>query len=156
MADRAPVSSSVCYRDPVAAYAWLEEAFGLEPALWVTTPDGKLVHAEMTYRGGTIGVGSAWTPHHASPLDLDGRTTQSVHLQLEEDIDAHYLHARASGARILRELETQSYGDRTYAAMDLEGHIWSFGRTVKAVTETEWDAAGGTVTSKRPQETPHG
>jgi hypothetical protein len=44
---------------------------------------------------------------------------------------------------------TQFYGDRTYRAVDPEGHIWSFGQTVKHMTSEEWDKAAGVTTKTR-------
>jgi len=74
-----------------------------------------------------------------------------VHVQLGvgEDIDAHCARARAAGAEIIAEPETQFYGDRTYRARDLEGHIWTFGVTVAAKTSAQWDAEGGFTTKTR-------
>ncbi|MDP1988992.1 VOC family protein [Phenylobacterium sp.] len=149
---RSAVTPYVSYRDPPAAYAWLEEAFGLEPRIYVTDDDGNLVHAEMTFRGETIGVSKAWSDRHAAPGDVGGRNTQTVHLQLIDDIDAHHARAVAAGAEIIRPLETQPYGDRTYLALDLEGHIWSFGQTVAPMSVTEWDEKLGTQTRLRPTE----
>ena len=147
---RSPVTPYVCYADPAAAYDWLERAFGLEPRGYVTDGAGGLVHAEMAFRGQTIGVSKAWSDRHAVPGDVAGRNTQTIHLQLDEDIDAHHARAVAAGAEIVRPLETQAYGDRTYLALDLEGHVWSFGQTVKPMSMAQWDAELGTVTQRRP------
>lgn len=147
---RSPVTPYVSYRDPQTAYAWLETAFGLEPRIYVTNDEGDLVHAEMTFRGQTIGVSRAWSDRHATPADLQGRNTQTVHLQLIAGIDAHHAQAAAAGAEIIRPLETQPYGDRTYLALDPEGHVWSFGQTVAPMGPDQWDAELGTLTSQRP------
>lgn len=147
---RSAVTPYVSYRDAPAAYAWLETAFGLEPRIYVTDDAGHLVHAEMTFRGQTIGVSRAWSDRHAAPGDVQGRNTQTVHLQLIDDIDAHHARAVAAGAEIIRPLETQPYGDRTYLALDLEGHIWSFGQTVAPMSPVQWDAELGTSTTQRP------
>jgi uncharacterized glyoxalase superfamily protein PhnB len=72
-----------------------------------------------------------------------------VQLAEGEDIDAHCAHARAAGASILMEPETQFYGDRTYRAKDPEGHIWTFGVTVQQMTPEQWDKASGLTTRKR-------
>ncbi|MDP1641792.1 MAG: VOC family protein [Phenylobacterium sp.] len=149
-AARSAVTPYVSYRDPQAAYAWLETAFGLEPRIYVTDDAGELVHAEMTFRGQTVGVSRAWSDRHATPADVQGRNTQTVHLQLAFDIDAHHARAVAAGAEIIRPLETQAYGDRTYLALDLEGHVWSFGQTVAPMSPAQWDAELGTSTSQRP------
>lgn len=69
--------------------------------------------------------------------------TQSVHVQLTSDIDGHCERARKAGATIAQEPEDQFYGDRTYRCFDPEGHLWTFGQTVKAMTEEEWTKASG-------------
>jgi len=43
------------------------------------------------------------------------------------NLDAHCEHARANGAEIVKEPEDMFYGDRHYAARDLEGRFWTFG-----------------------------
>ncbi|MCC7267989.1 MAG: VOC family protein [Caulobacteraceae bacterium] len=142
-------ASAVCYRDPAAALKWLEGAFGFEPFMVITTPNGQLAHSEMRYRTGRVMVGSEWSDDHKSPASIGGKNTQTVHTQLDEDLDAHCERARAAGAEILAEPEDQFYGDRTYRARDPEGHIWTFSRTVKVMTREEWDAAGGFITKDR-------
>jgi uncharacterized glyoxalase superfamily protein PhnB len=44
-----------------------------------------------------------------------------------EDADAHFAHAQAAGAEIVRGLTDQDYGSRDYSARDPEGNLWSFG-----------------------------
>ena len=129
-----------------AALDWLETAFGFEPAMVITDANGDIGHAEMRYRESLIMIGSEWTDDHRSPASIGGKNTQSVHVHMEEDIDSHCERARRAGAKILQEPETQFYGDRTYRARDPEGHIWTFGRTVKVMTPEEWDEASGLTT----------
>ena len=78
-----------------------------------------------------------------SPASLNGKTTQTVHIQVAEDIDAHCAKARAVGAEIIAEPETQFYGDRTYRCRDPEGHIWTIGQTVAVVTREAAETASG-------------
>ena len=144
-------SSALCYRDPKAAYRWLEDAFGFEPLFVILDADGELAHSEMTYGESVVMVGSEWSADHKSPASIGGSNTQTVHVQLAEgdDIDAHCETARKAGAAILAEPEAQFYGDRTYRARDLEGHIWTFGVTVRRTTPTDWEATTGLVTRTR-------
>jgi uncharacterized glyoxalase superfamily protein PhnB len=137
------MSSAIVYQEPLKMFIWLEEAFGFEPAMLITDADGALAHSEMRFGDGTIMVGSEWSDNHRSPMALGGMNTQGVHLQLTDGIDAHCARARKAGAEILQEPEDQFYGDRTYRARDPEGHIWTFGQTVKAMKPEEWDAAEG-------------
>ena len=141
MARQSAVSSAISYLDPMAAYRWLEKAFGFEPYMLIVDEAGNLVHSEMTFGNGLIMVGSEWDADHKSPRSVGGVNTQSVHVDLSEDIDAHCERARAAGAEIIAEPSDQFYGDRTYRARDLEGHIWTFGQTVKEMQPGEWDAA---------------
>lgn len=143
---RNSLTSAVCYRDPQAALDWLEKAFGFEPAMVITEADGAIAHAEMRHGECLIMIGSEWSEDHRSPASVGGKNTQSVHVHLTQDIDAHCERARQAGAVIVQEPETQFYGDRTYRARDPEGHIWTFGQTVRQVTPGEWDAASGLKT----------
>ncbi|MBL9099089.1 MAG: VOC family protein [Alphaproteobacteria bacterium] len=142
-APRPSLMSALCYRDPRAALKWLEAAFGFETFMVITDADGNLGHSEMRFGNGVIMVGAEWTEDHKSPASIGRKNTQTVHVQLAEDIDAHCARARAAGAEIIQAPETQFYGDRTYRARDLEGHIWTFGQTVKAVTREEAEKASG-------------
>jgi uncharacterized glyoxalase superfamily protein PhnB len=143
------VTSAVVYRDPKRMYRWLEDAFGFEPYGIILDAEGKLMHSQMNFGNGAIMVGNEWSQAHRSPASIDGINTQTVHVQLDEDIDAHCERARAAGAKILMEPETQFYGDRTYRAVDPEGHIWTFGQTLRIVPPAEWDADFGSTTTKR-------
>ena len=146
---RPSLSSCLCYRDPKAALRWLEDAFGFEPTMVILDAEGNLAHSEMQFGNGLIMVGTEWTERHKSPASISGLNTQTVHVQLNEDIDAHCERARKAGAIIQQEPETQFYGDRTYRAVDPEGHIWTFGQTVEVMSPAEWDKASGLVTKKR-------
>jgi uncharacterized glyoxalase superfamily protein PhnB len=145
------LSSAVSYRDPKTAFRWLEAAFGFEPVIVILDADGNLAHSEMSYGNSFVMVGSEWDDQHRSPKSVDGKNTQSVHVQLAqgEDIDAHCAHARKAGAEIVQEPQTQFYGDRTYRARDPEGHIWTFGVTIKTMTPAQWDEASGLKTQVR-------
>ncbi len=59
------------------------------------------------------------------------------------DIDAHFARARAAGAEVFVEPQTQFYGDRTYRCRDPEGHIWTVAQTVTEVTREAAEAATG-------------
>jgi uncharacterized glyoxalase superfamily protein PhnB len=147
---RNSLTSAVSYKDPRAALDWLEKAFGFEPAMVITDSNGDIAHAEMRYRECLIMIGSEWSDDHRSPASIGGKNTQSVHVHMTGDIDAHCDRARTTGAEIIQEPETQFYGDRTYRARDPEGHIWTFGRTVKELKPEEWDQASGLTTKMYP------
>jgi len=131
----------VVYKDPFAALDWLAKAFGFERSMTITDAEGRLGHSEMKFGDGYIMVGREWAEYAASPAALGGKNTNCIHVQLRDGLDAHCERARAAGAVILR--EDQFYGDRVYTAKDPEGHVWSFGQTVRHVTRDEAEKASG-------------
>lgn len=49
------------------------------------------------------------------------------------DVDAHFAHARAAGARIYYQPTNQPYGQREYETRDPEGHRWWFATPLLAL-----------------------
>jgi uncharacterized glyoxalase superfamily protein PhnB len=144
MADwRAPLISAVCYQDPKAALKFLEAAFGFELVMLIEDDQGNLAHSEMRFGDAAIMVGNEWSDDHKSPASIGGKNTQTVHIQIRKDIDAHCERARAAGFEIIMEPATQFYGDRTYRCRDPEGHIWTIGQTVNVVSREDAEAASG-------------
>jgi uncharacterized glyoxalase superfamily protein PhnB len=124
--ERPTLAVGVCYRDPRAALAWLEKAFGFETTMVVENPDGSIGHSEMRVgRNGLVMVGREWDEFHRSPASMGGVNTQSIHIHLDgegQDVDAHYRRALEAGAKSLREPADQFYGDRVCGVLDPEGH----------------------------------
>jgi len=143
------VTPAVVYRDPRAALDFLARAFGFELDMLLEDEAGNLAHSQMAFGDGRIMVGHEWSENHRSPAAIGRVCTQTVHIQLSEDVNAHCERARAAGAEILAEPQTQFYGDRTYRARDPEGHIWTFAQTVETLTPDQWDKASGLRTWTR-------
>jgi len=143
--DVPPISPLIFYRDPHAALDFLERAFGFETRLKVDDGQGGVIHSESAFEGHVVMVSGPPKPESgcASPLDLDGRRTGSIHVQVASGIDALCERARAAGARIERAPADQPYGDRVFTCRDPEGHSWSFGQTIETMTPAEMAAATG-------------
>ena len=132
------------YRDPKAALEWLTRAFGFEITMAIEDSAGDVrnSHYEMAIEGrGRIMIGGEWADWTRSPASVGGLNTQSTHVDLASNLDDHCERARAAGATIAAEPEDQFYGDRTYRAADLEGHVWSFGQFLRNVPSAEMEAA---------------
>jgi uncharacterized glyoxalase superfamily protein PhnB len=134
------------YRQPKAAVDWLVRAFGFELTMAIDGPDDDptMCHYEMAIDGrGRMMLGGEWAEWARSPASIGGVNTQSTHVQLTGDLDGHCERARRGGATIVAEPEDQFYGDRTYRAVDLEGHVWTFAEHVQDVTRADAEAAIG-------------
>jgi uncharacterized glyoxalase superfamily protein PhnB len=144
MAPRRPeFIPSVIYKDNRAALKWLQKAFGFEPSEVLTDAQDNILHAEMSHGDGVIMISSEFTSWAKSPEAVGGANTQRVHVRLNKGIDEHCARARQAGAKIAMEPADQFYGDRTYMAVDPEGHHWTFSQAVKAVTVAEMEQATG-------------
>lgn len=145
---RNALTSALCYHDPKAALKFLEAAFGFDLVMLIEDADGNLAHSEKRFGDSLIMIGTEWTAQHKSPASIGNLNTQTVHIHLEGDIDAHCERARAAGAEILMEPEDQFYGDRTYRCRDPEGHFWTVGAPVRTVTQDEAEAESGLTVVK--------
>lgn len=135
--------SAVFYQDPKAALAWLEKAFGFELAMLLEDADGNVAHSQMEFGDSYVMIGQEWSADHKSPKSVGGKNTQTVHIQIDTDLDEHFARAKAAGAVIDAEPQMQFYGDKTYRCRDPEGHIWTVSQTVKAVSREDAEAASG-------------
>ena len=136
------ISPALFYDDAAKAIDWLCEAFGFEVRLKVEGEGGRIEHSELTFGDGLIMVGSSGgRPDRPEPLpcrsprSIGGANTQALGVFVD-DADAHCERARAAGARIIEPPTTQDHGedywsDRTYRAVDLEGHHWFFMQRVR-------------------------
>ena len=98
---RPTFAAAVLYKNPFAALDWLEKAFGFERSMVITDASGNLGHAEMKFGDGYIMVGGEWADFVASPATVAGKNTQTVHVHLNSNVDAHCERARAAGAAVL-------------------------------------------------------
>ena len=115
------------YADAARAIDFLCRAFGFEEGSRYATPDGKVLHAKVTYGGDEIWLASP-TPGSDfgdSPLALPAVHGQTV--CFVDDVDGHMRHAKEAGATIVAE-PADEHGMRFYRAMDVEGHRWIFAR----------------------------
>ena len=115
------------YHDAPAAIEWLVSAFGLEKREVHAGPDDTIMHAELGFGGSVLMLGSA--RDNEFPLKTArqlGGASGSIYMYVP-DPDAHHARAAAAGARIVYAPRNTDYGAREYAALDLEGNLWSFG-----------------------------
>lgn len=121
----------LAYADAPAAIDFLCAAFGFRETFRFPMDDGRVGHAELALGDRALYLASLWPEMgHASPRDLPG-----VHCQIYcvvDDVDAHHERARAAGATIATPPADTPHGDRSYRALDPEGHRWIFSTPKRA------------------------
>jgi uncharacterized glyoxalase superfamily protein PhnB len=136
------IASSLYYRDAAAMIDWLCTAFGFEIILKVEGENGEITHSELRFgeslimvNSERIGAANRWGIDFKSPLSVGRSNTQGLMLFVD-DVEAHCAQARAAGATIADEPSIHDYGedywtDRSYGAIDPEGHLWWFTQRLK-------------------------
>lgn len=119
------------YRDALTAIDWLCRAFGLQKHAVYMGPNNTVAHAQLTFGGGMIMLGSVnndseYGKNVVQPDEIDMRETQSPYLVVP-DADAVYATAKAAGATIVIDIADKDHGGRDFTCRDLEGHLWSIG-----------------------------
>jgi len=121
---RPAIQPGLVYQDSRAAVDWLVRAFGFAVREKVTDEDGQVVHGELQLGEGIVMVTLAkGRARWASPKEL-GKATAFIYVFVD-DVDAHFSRAKEAGATIVAGIG-ESYGQRRYRALDLEGHEWCF------------------------------
>ncbi|MEU8462925.1 VOC family protein [Streptomyces sp. NPDC029003] len=125
MAGVPTVFPTLLYRDAKAAIRLLTEAFGFTQLAVYEGDDGAVMHAELSYGGGAVMLGSKGRGGAFDRAMADAGPS-GVYVVVD-DVDAHHRRAVEHGVEILMEPTDQEYGSRDYMARDGEGNVWSFG-----------------------------
>lgn len=120
-------------KDALAFYA---RAFGAKEVMRMPRPDGGIGHAEIQLGDSKIMLAdeepkqNAYGPshYHGSPITL--------HFYLP-DVDSTTQQATSAGAKVVRPLADQFYGDRTAGLEDPFGHRWFLSTHVRDVSMEE-------------------
>jgi uncharacterized glyoxalase superfamily protein PhnB len=128
---RSTLIPSLRYRNALAAIDWLIRAFGLEKNAVYMGPNDTVAHAQLTYGGGMIMLGSAtnegeYAKLTVQPDEIGLRETKGIYL-LVPDADKVYASAKKVGAEIVLDIRDMDYGGRAFTCRDLEGHLWNIG-----------------------------
>jgi uncharacterized glyoxalase superfamily protein PhnB len=129
------VTPVLYYPDVRAAVAWLEAAFGFEERIRI----GDDHRAQLRVGADGAVVVADVRRDHVAPGDAV--VTHLVKVRVA-DVDAAFARARDHGGRVVEELRTYEYGERSAVLEDPAGHRWELTQTVRDTAPEEW---GGTT-----------
>lgn len=110
--------------DGAAALDFYKRAFGATELFRMDRPDGKLAHAEMKIGDSPIMLADeAPQMGYKSARSLGGSPV-GIMLYVA-DVDSRFRQALAAGAREIRPVVDQFYGDRSGTLEDPFGHHWT-------------------------------
>jgi MerR family transcriptional regulator, thiopeptide resistance regulator len=119
------VTPILVYEDIEAGHDYLVEVFGFTSGGLHRDDDGTVVHAEVRHGDAAIWL-HAVTEEHEMASPRGAAASHGGLSVIVPDVDAHYAHSVAAGARIDREPTDQDYGLREYGSRDPENHRWWF------------------------------
>jgi PhnB protein len=113
----------LCCREAAKAIEFYKTAFGAVEGMRLGAPDGKVGHAELRIGAAAIMLADEHPEMgFRSPQALGGSPV-TIHIYVE-DVDTTVANAVAAGAKVLRPVADQFYGDRAGKLEDPFGHVW--------------------------------
>src|ERR1700691_1127332 len=120
------------------AIEYYKKVFGATETVRMNGPDGKVGHAELKIGNSHIMLADenpSMGEGHSSPATVGGSPV-SLYVYLP-DVDAVVEKAKAEGAKILKPVQDQFYGDRSGFIQDPFGHLWGVATHKEDVSEKE-------------------
>jgi len=126
----------LCCKDAARAIEFYKKAFGATEAMRLSEPGGRIGHAEIRIGDAPIMLSDEYPEMDVrSPQSLGGSPVL-IHLYVD-DVDALASRAVAAGAKLLRPVADQFYGDRSGRLADPFGHVWTVSTHIEDVTPAE-------------------
>jgi PhnB protein len=118
------------------AIAFYKQAFGATEVMRMPAPGGKVGHAEIEIGGSRIMLADEYPDMGFRSPKAYGGSPVGLHLYVA-DVDAVARQARAAGAKELRPVKDQFYGDRSGSIEDPFGHVWHIATRKENLSEGE-------------------
>jgi PhnB protein len=134
------VTPYLVVRGAVQAIDYYKKVFGATEVVRMPGPDGKIGHAELKIGDSRIMLADE-NPNmgqgHTSAATI-GASPVSLYVYLP-DVDGVIERATAEGAKILKPIEDQFYGDRTGFIQDPFGHLWGVATHIEDVSPKDME-----------------
>ena len=117
------------------AIDFYKKAFGATELMRMPGPNGTIMHAEIKIGDSPIMLADEGMGNYRGPEALGGSPVSLM--VYVENVDKVFDEAVKNGAKAVRPVENQFYGDRTGTLTDPFGHVWSVGTHVEDVSNEE-------------------
>lgn len=132
------VTPYLCVDGANAAIEFYETVLGATERVRMGAPQGKVGHAELQIGDSLLMLADEFPEMGTRSPKALGGTPVTINLYVE-DVDAVFGRAVQAGAKVLRPIENQFYGDRAGQFEDPFGHRWSIATHVEDVPPDEME-----------------
>jgi PhnB protein len=130
------VTPYLIVKDAARALEFYKKAFGAKETMRFPGPGGKVGHAEIKIGNSPIMLADEFPQMGASSPQTLGGSPVSLCLYVE-DADGLFDRAVSAGAKVVRPLKDQFYGDRSGTVADPFGHVWTIATHKEDVSPEE-------------------
>ena len=117
------VTPYLCIKGAAAAIEFYKKAFGAKEIMRMPQPDGRVGHAEIQIGDSRVMMADEFPEMDFHPPQKFGGSPVHLHVYVE-DVDSVFKQAVAVGAKEVRPVQDQFYGDRMGTVADPFGHVW--------------------------------
>ncbi len=136
-------------KDAARAIEFYKEAFGAaEGCQPFKDPNGKIMHAELTLGDSRFMLADEFPEMGAKSPKTIGGSAVGLALYVE-DVDKVVNQAVAAGAKMVRPVQDQFYGDRSGQVEDPFGHKWTVSTHIEDVSPEEMHKRAAAMFGKK-------
>ena len=132
------VTPYLSIKGAAAAIDFYKQVFGATELFRMASPDGKIGHAEIKIGNSPIMLADEYPDmEFVSPQTLGG---SPVGLMIYvDDVDTMFKNAISGGAKEIKPLQNQFYGDRSGTLKDPFGHVWTVATHIEDIAPEEME-----------------
>lgn len=130
------VSPYLIVDDAPRALEFYKKAFSAKELMRHAGPDGRIGHAEIRIGDSVIMLADEHPEENARSPKTIGGTPVSLHVYVK-DVDVVARQALGAGAKVVRPVQNQFYGDRMGTFEDPFGHQWHVTTHIEDVSPAE-------------------
>jgi PhnB protein len=123
-------------RSAASAMDFYKSVFGASEIVRMAGSNGKIMHAELRIGDSIVMLADENPPTGVMSPQTVGGFSVGLHVYVE-NVDAVIQKAVENGAKLLRPIKNQFYGDRSGSLLDPFGHMWSVATHVEDVSPEE-------------------
>ena len=135
----ATIIAHLIVNDGPKAVDFYKKAFGAEILGVQKTPDGKVMHAELSVGGARLMLADEFPGMGSGSAKTLGGSPVVLNLYVQEDVDGLFNQAVGAGGTVVMPLANQFWGDRYGQIKDPFGHLWALGQHVEDVAPEEME-----------------